>query len=141
MLPRYDDIRALTDAEPMWFTEDGVPRYAPFTPSMLGIYDTIAALAVVRCHSCGANIHVGIGRPRYRFTTTPGGDAFVDEFSPQRLVAVWGPGDPPRHDCPGAGETMTADVVGFLQVWERRADEWARCSELEGVLDDLGGLP
>ena len=52
MYPIYRDLRDKL-GEPIWHDEHGVPRYAEFHPSLLGIYDDWAVLFVVRCQSCG----------------------------------------------------------------------------------------
>ena len=140
MLPRYDDIRALTAAEPMWFTEDGVPRFAPFAPTMLGVYDNFALLAAVRCQSCSQVTPVGAGITRFVFHVIADHQINVDEYTVERFVNEWTMGDPPHHNCPGAGETMTADTVGLIEVWQRPHFEWERRADLERAFaeEDFG---
>jgi hypothetical protein len=45
MYPLYKDLRERL-GEPLWHDAEGVPRYAPFEPSLLGIYDRWAVLFV-----------------------------------------------------------------------------------------------
>jgi len=50
----YNDIRDLTDKEPIWYDEFRVPRYTEFHPhDMNNIYASEAALIEVACQECG----------------------------------------------------------------------------------------
>ena len=55
MLPDYSDILDAAGRQPDWWTHDGVPRFAPFTPPMLGVYDEFALLAEIACQSYGSD--------------------------------------------------------------------------------------
>lgn len=134
MLPNYADIRALTDAEPIWFDERGVPRYAPFHPRLLGVYDRYAVLAEIECQSCGERMLVGEGRPQHLFHAV-GRSVEVLEQSMADLAQNFVFGDPPRHDCPGAGETMTCIERRIVEAWEQVDFEWVRRSEHEIAFD------
>lgn len=142
MFPAYRDILDLADAcgmDPDWFDEHGVPRFRPFHPDLLGVHDCFALLAKVRCADryCGAEILVGVGWQRIDLSALLAGRDSAAVRSVERLVAGFGVGDPPRHNCPGAGETMVCDIVGIVEVWERSgAFDWVRRSDLEGPVDD-----
>ncbi|GEM_PF-2319641 len=132
MLPQYPDILALAHragvGEPAWFDEAGVPRYAPFHPSLLGVYDELAVLAEVTCASCNKTILVGLGRGRIELGTQ-GGFVRNDLASVIALAKAWG--DPPRHNLPlggrCAGETMLCRDVRVVETWEMGDDfEWQR---------------
>lgn len=120
MKPAYKDILALTDRSPIWWDENGVPRYAPFHPSMLGVYDQFAILAEIACQSCPALLLVGKGSTCLETQALP------------ELVAGFIYGDPPRHNCPGAGETMSSEEVRVVEAWEKERFEWVRRPEMEG---------
>ncbi len=113
MLPKYEDIlAAVGDKQPLWWDEYGVPRFAPFHPDLLGVYDNYAVLADVVCASCRKHMLVGIGRPRIAVMK----DLVRWDLASVAYVAeAWG--DPPRHDCPGAGETMACDDVTIVEAW------------------------
>ena len=68
MLNEYTDILALADragvGSPLWWDEGGVPRFAPFHPTLLGVYDQYAVLGEVTCASCHKSMLVGLGRPK-----------------------------------------------------------------------------
>jgi hypothetical protein len=128
MYPKYEDILSLAEragaGEPLWFDENGVPRYAAFHPDLLGVYDSYAVLAEVTCASCRKVMPVGLGRPKLVI----GPNATLvrhDLSSVVSLVEAWG--DPPRHDRRCAGETMSVERVDVLQAWEQGDDfEWRR---------------
>jgi len=126
MFPKYRDILELADRvgiEPVWWDEHGVPRFAPFDPTALGVYDRFAVLGEVMCAACGKYMRVGIGRPKNSFTY--GRLSRYDMGTMKELIKAWG--DPPRHDdqriglrghgC--AGETMVCDPVRVVGTWER----------------------
>jgi len=133
MLPNYEDIRALTDAEPVWYGDNGVPRYAPFEPRLLGVYDKIAVLAEIECQSCAALLLVGRGSPLYTFRSAFGKWEVV-QHSLEKLARGFVFGDPPRHGCPGAGETMSCVERRIVEAWERVGFEWVRRPEHEIAL-------
>ncbi|MHB1852933.1 MAG: hypothetical protein ACYCU6_12290, partial [Acidimicrobiales bacterium] len=133
MLPSYADIRALTDAEPVWYGDNGVPRYAPFHPRLLGVYDKIAVLAEIKCQSCAALLLVGRGTPLHTFHV-PLGQIEVVQHSLEKLARGFVFGDPPRHGCPGAGETMGCIERRIVEAWERVDLGWVRRPEHEIAL-------
>jgi hypothetical protein len=135
MLPSYADIRALTDVEPIWFDHNGVPRYAPFHPRLLGVYDCFAVLAEIECQSCGRHLLIGEGRPK-RSIHFFHDDPEVIEYSLAALAQHFVFGDPPRHDCPGAGETMACIERRIVEAWERQSDKWVRRNDFEIVFGD-----
>ena len=134
MLPSYADIRALTDAEPTWFDHNGVPRYAPFHPSLLGVYDRFAVLAEIECQSCGDRILIGDGRPKHIIHMVCGKPEILEQDLPH-MTRCFVFGDPPRHACPGAGETMSCIERRIVEAWERVNLEWIRRPEHEIGLD------
>jgi hypothetical protein len=134
MRPDYTDIRALTDQEPLWFTIGGVPRYAPFHPSMLGVYDRSAVLVNVACQSCDAEMLIGDGAAALTLHRLAKGE--VEEITIERFASRWTCGDPPRHNCPGSGETMSAVELEIIEAWERVDFDWKRRVDLEGAFRD-----
>ncbi len=134
MLPSYSDIRALTDAEPIWFDRNGVPRYAAFHPSLLGVYDKYAVLAEIECQACGERILIGEGRPKHVIHMAAGKPEILEqELSQMAHGFVYG--DPPRHGCPGGGETMSCIERRIVEAWEHVDLRWVRRAEHEIGLD------
>lgn len=134
MLPSYSDIRALTDAQPLWFDRNGVPRYAPFHPSMLGVYDRFAVLAEIECQSCGERFAIGEGRPKHVIHMVRGEPEIIEQDL-EKMARSFVYGDPPRHDCPGGGETMSCVERRIVEAWARVDLEWVRHPEHEIGLD------
>lgn len=121
MLPSYRDIRdAVRGVQPTWWDMNGVPRYAPFHPSLLGVYDELAILMEIQCSDpiCGAKLHVAEGTSRLALPSL----AEVQTLG--SLIAGFCYGDPPAHDCPGWGETASYDTLSILQAWTRHAGDW-----------------
>lgn len=53
MKARYDDIVSISEHAPLWWDENGVPRYAEFSPTMCADPDARqAALLQVACPRC-----------------------------------------------------------------------------------------
>lgn len=132
MLPDYADIRALSDRGPNWFDENGVPRYAPFHPKMLGVYDHHALLVKIRCQRCRQVFLVGEGWP----TSGIRGDQLVT-FDLAGIAERYHYGDPPAHGgC--VGNTMNSEPLRIVQAWTTQVPDdtyhvpdWRRIPELE----------
>lgn len=125
MLPSYADIRSRIAEPPIWYDRHGVPRYEPFKPQMLGVYDDFAVLAEIACQRCGARFLVAASWTRL--------DVFANSMvqrSLESLAESFDYGDPPRHDdgpmgrC--AGETMRSETVRVVERWERIGFDWVR---------------
>lgn len=127
MYPLYKDLRDRL-GEPLWHDANGVPRYAPFHPNLLGIYDNWAVLFCVRCQACRRDFSCAVGRDSIRLVTEKRIE-FQEQNNPfQVLTQIVGWGDAPWHDderqC--AGTTMSSTVVGILEVWHREKCDWNR---------------
>lgn len=133
MLPGYEDIHALTDSPPEWWDANGVPRYAPFHPTMLGVYDKWAVLVMIRCQSCRRVFHVGEGFSAYAFTHMDWEDNDgVTQPSLPWICDGYHFGDPPAHGgC--VGMTMNSVPVRILEGWEKQNFEWVRDPEVESI--------
>jgi hypothetical protein len=128
MLPDYMDIRDLTDRAPDWFGEHGEPRYRPFDPNMLGVYDKYALLVQLNCQACSKALLVGVGYTPYVWIADTG-TGFVFE----KVAKTFRYGDPPRHGC--IGDSMNSICTRIVEAWEQvRSFEWIRRPDIE-VLD------
>ncbi len=133
MDPNYNDIRSRIAEEPTWFSRGGVPRYGAFEPGALGVYDQYAILAEIQCQSCRVRIKIGLGYQRFGFYW---GKEEPVTWSMEGVAEAFAYGDPPRHGCPGAGETMSSDDLRIIEAWEREDSEWVRRPEHERILWD-----
>lgn len=141
MLRSYSDITSRL-GDPLWWDENGAPRYEKFAPWMLGVYDDIAILYRIKCQSCLKPLLVAscesvMDRLRLHWTFGKDGEEMKKPNLEEFVVGIHY-GDPPRHDCPGAGETMNCYDVEIIEAWERYTNswEWTRHPELEIELED-----
>lgn len=125
MKQSYHDITDKMGA-PIWWDEAGCPRYGPFHPnSCNSIYTREAVLLEISCQVCPCRFKVAVA---YHFF----GPNLITQLKDHQLHY----GDPPRHKCPGAGETMNSDALQVLEFWQRQQQggggDWTRVPELEG---------
>lgn len=139
MLPDYADIRDRL-GEPIWWDGNGVPRYDPFRPDMLGVYDTFALYVEIECQSCAERFLVGEGRSRL--------DLMSPFTAPPETFLTWATGyhygDPPAHTHPRhpgglcGGTSMNVIDRRIVEAWERVfrdrvGYEWVRHPEIETI--------
>lgn len=135
MLPRYDGIRKRIPEEPKWHDCHGVPYYDEFRPDDVpDIYADRAVLYLISCQACGKEFQV--------VAQEYSGNQFAPTRRCQRLetaddLLMLHFGDPPRHDCPGAGNSMNCWDLRVLQYWRRENFKWIRVPEMEIDLPDL----
>lgn len=158
MYPLYTDLRERL-GEPLWHDSHGVPRYAPFHPTMLGVYDDWAALFEVTCCGCGQRFECGAGmhalgvtlrrsnrgqeslegltsdEDRRRWLERVHAELDCPKGATDHLVD-WG--DAPWHTLPEGGQcpgtTMGVDLGPVLQLWHKVRGEWVRADEKNEVL-------
>lgn len=136
MKTSYQDVLDATSTDPYWWDADGVPRFQPFSPDMLGFYDNLAVLVAVECVGCGVVFHVGASFQK--FALFLGGTVHRDVES---LAKNFVYGEPPRHGC--RGDDQFANELAVLEAWEKYRDGvWERYPEHECFMDrlDLHGL-
>lgn len=124
MLEGYEDILSRISEPPIWYDQNGVPRYEKFHPNMCpNIYADKVVLAEIACQECGekflVEMHASIWSDR-------------DASDPRK----WHYGDPPRH-CKGAGDTMNCEDIAIVECWHRSRPlrEWKRVKKFEGLVD------
>ena len=127
MKQEYRDITSRIKEPPLWWDEEGVPRYEPFRPTMCGdIYAQQAVLLEISCQACHRRFFVA-GTSRLPMARNP-----VVNVSSWRTS---GYGDPPYDpDCP-AGNTMTSETIRVVQFWRWKNGKWRRVRKLEVRLD------
>lgn len=127
MLREYGDLISRLGT-PLWWDDNGVPRYEPFVPDLCGVYDTYVALLLVECQSCGEE---------YRVASSARDHDMLRYFlkHPLRLPDASGVGsfhfgDPPPHCCQ-VGATMNSVPRAVLEFWRRDGEgpqrfQWRR---------------
>lgn len=115
MKNRYEDILAVAGIAPMWWDENGTPRFATFHPNLLpDIYCQEACLLVIWCQNCLTAFRVGMSWNRF--------EGLVDKAPPLSERILDGSiyyGDPPNTGCCPPGPTMTSISVRVEQFWRR----------------------
>jgi hypothetical protein len=132
MYASYSDITSRL-GKPLWYDENGTPRYDKFTPGMMSnIYASEGVLYKIICVSCRRRFlvaeswHVLSGVPSLR-KEVEGGSLYY--------------GDPPYHEDDGhrcSGATMSSEALCVVEFWECSGWDWRRVPELEIVLPDDG---
>ncbi len=126
MLSNYADIIALAgNKEPLWYDNNGCPRFAPFRPELCpSIYSSVVALLRISCQECHEEFLVEMHSELY------GRDI---------PVSKWHYGDPPAHGC--VGDTMNCDDVEVVEFWVQELNpgeigaRWVRYKALEGPVE------
>lgn len=116
MLRDYADITSRIPEKPIWYDEQGVPRYEMFTPDQLGIYDDLCCLQLIACQNCGEQFKVA------HSTSKTWAWLHGNEPTTPAEIALSHYGDPPRHAC--VGDTMNVDLVEVIQVWQKKEMKW-----------------
>lgn len=119
MFVNYTDIISKLGT-PVWFTQDGYPRYCEYHPSECGIYHKFSALILVKCQSCGRDFKIGTISDYYKIYLLKRAGQISDDMSELKKVryALEYCGDPPNIECCSAGPTMTVEHVSFLEIWK-----------------------
>jgi hypothetical protein len=126
----YHDIQSKIAELPAWF-HDGVPRYLPFGPRELSVYNDVSVLARVACQVCDRPFLVGIV-PKSQD---------VHELATDLGVLNNLSDDPPFHghdnnsgQCDGLA--MTWILQELVEVWARspQGGDFVRRHEFERTL-------
>jgi len=124
----YADITSRIVESPTWYDEHGVPRYGAYGPDASpNIYADQVAFLRIRCQDCGRQFVVEMSGGNWdRIRNRP----LLDERVRDGSIHY---GDPPRHDCRGAGDTMNSIPERVLEFWKQTHAlvEWERVPELE----------
>jgi hypothetical protein len=124
MLRSYEDLTRRLGV-PLWYDDNGVPRYDPFRPDLCGIYARFIALAEIACQACGDRFKVAFERRNFASDKHP----WVPIPESVNLLHY---GDPPPHGC--SGDTMNCLDLRVLEFWRRDGDPlaaWRRDHDLE----------
>lgn len=143
MYPLYKDIRTKL-GEPVWIDQHGVPRYEPFHPELLGIYDKWALEIEVKCQSCHQLFLCAAGSDEYEFNpATKSMNHFKTVDDAINRLSGWGDapwhthkGDQDKFDGQCAGTTMCSDSRE-IRLWRRdHQNGWMIVQEIDGQFED-----
>lgn len=95
MKQQYPDL--LKFGEPVWYDDNGTPRFREFDPELLDPYIEVAIYGTVICQHCHKEFKVGIGFREEQF----------QRILNSKLGLEYVYGDPPAHSCVGATMTST----------------------------------
>lgn len=137
MKANYEDIKALTSKEPVWYDMNGVPRYAKFHPNLCpNIYATEVILLKIQCQSCEKPFLVEMHWDYHNNQ-----QSISDAIQKGNLGYIHY-GDPPRHGIGKdgerycyAGDTMNAESVKIVEFWVKTI-EWERLPQYEIAWED-----
>lgn len=129
----YEDITSKL-GPPLWWDDNGVPRYEAFDPELLGVYDRLGLLLLIECQACEArfNVAIALDGMAIHCSNLMGEDGTLNRKAAAEVgVYAFHYGDPPRHGgC--VGETMQSTMKKVLQAWTKESMvTWARVPELE----------
>lgn len=124
----YADIVQKAGA-PLWWDENGAPRYVEFHPERCGVYVQAVALLRVACQSCGREFVVA-SAPKQSSVKV----AFPQRKAqdPWEAIGSFHYGDPPRgepeHEGCAAGPSMNTVPLAVVQFWVRKSESfrWKR---------------
>jgi hypothetical protein len=142
----YTDYRDITDriaGRPLWWDEQGVPRYSEFSPGLSSnIYAVEVALVEIACSACGELFQVSFSyHPAgFELPFPEGVDGLADAIRKREVHYV----DPPNYGNCQSGPSMSCYDLRVLQYWERREKgygDWTRDSRLEIELLNVSELP
>lgn len=123
MKPNYIDIlqvAAESGRLPLWYNEQGVPRFAPFHPRLCAsLMHQEAVLAEIRCQPCGTPFLVALtwssqDYSREHFDLPP-----LPRLTAGRLAArnAFSYGDPPNVGCCPSGHVMSSEFHRIVEAW------------------------
>lgn len=127
MKPEYNDILSRIEENPLWYDQNGCPRYDKFHPNMCDIYCKEAVLLLISCQNCGKEFKVGIYDNRLK-------PIFFSERVAKGENLHYG--DPPDIGCCPAGPTMSSNTKQILEFWKQDKFNWIRVPELEKTFEE-----
>jgi len=138
----YKDIRSKIKEEPLWYDENGVPRYEKFHPELSpNIYADEVILLEIACQDCGKRFFVEMNwDPYHSIWYRRHSESFRNRLRIwlRNKRQGWCPihyGDPPNHQC--TGDTMNCIDLRIVEFWERDEDlGWKRNRHLEITLEE-----
>ena len=128
MKTRYSDILSRIKEDPIWFDENGVPRYDTFHPTKTpSVYADEAALILISCQACNKEFNVSLHYEKFNVVN---GKVFETQKLSEKIPYLYY-GDPPDIGCCSVGPTMSSNSVKVLEFWSKENGTWVRKPELE----------
>jgi hypothetical protein len=134
MFNDYSDITERIAEPPLWWDEQGVPRYAEFEPHLVAnIYAREVALMEVACSQCWTRFRAAVS------TAGVLGEPDRHDLAESIETRTISYGDPPNYRNYRSGPSSSCYDLRVLQYWLRPAGwgEWVRDSRFEIDLPDL----
>lgn len=133
--PYWDLYEMAERKPPLWFDEEGVPRWVPFHPDLMNnIYADEAILFELECQSCGRWYCVALSyyRLEHIYTGGPERPSFSEQLKDPEWLPYWGDA-PCFQGCDGemvqcAGSTMTSETLRILEFWKHENGDWKKVS-------------
>ena len=135
MFNDYEDITERIAEPPKWWDEQGVPRYADYSPYLIwNIYASETALVEIACSACWHRFQVAFSIPGAGLQETLGNCETIAEAIEKGELHY---GDPPNYGNCRDGASMGCYNLRVLQYWSRPpVGNWTRDSRLEIELPD-----
>jgi hypothetical protein len=129
----YDDITGRIKEPPLWYDENGVPRYCEFGPDEgASIYARQIALLEIACQACGERFMVAMSWTPSLCATDQHDWSLADLIQDGSIHY----GDPPNADCCGIGASMNCEDLRVVEFWVRGIGK-QRVPEMEVLLPDF----
>jgi len=137
MLPDYRDIRSRIKEEPIWYDDNGVPRYDKFSPDLVSsIYAQEALLVKIKCQDCHSVFFVGVCYSdmekifnRHAASYEEHIKDYLNAKDKNKRYFPFHYGDPPAHGC--VGDTMNCEDIQIIEFWKKEKFVWKRKPEYE----------
>lgn len=136
MKSSYKDILSRIHESPIWWDENGVPRYTEFHPRFsCNSYADEVALILIECQGCGVNFKVSVSSDKFSGVLLE--SKSLSDQTPRLYY-----GDPPNLPCCPAGPTMTSVTRKIIEFWVQSKNindhrlEWIRKPEFEVECED-----
>lgn len=127
----YTDITSKL-GDPIWWDENAVPRYCPFSPeAAANIYAREVALVEIQCQMCGHQFPVAFSwsslETLHNVQIPPISERIIKKELCYR--------DPPNYCC-NSGACTTSVPLRVLEFWKygKSASDWTRLNDLEVAL-------
>lgn len=128
MKPKYNDILSRISSVPLWYDNNGGPRFDTFRPDLCSnIYADEIILLKIQCQDCHEIFLVEIHNSKSNSSQSL--EYQVIHYKSYIINPIHY-GDPPNHnDC--IGNTMNAESLQIVEFWKRDRCDWVRNSEFE----------
>lgn len=140
MKAAYNDIKDKIKTTPLWYDENGVPRYEKFHPNLSpNIYAEEVALLEIACQYCHKRFLVEVNFCKFDLVFNKSKKSLSNQVTlymknRNTFIPVHY-GDPPRHDCDGGGDTMNCYDLRIKEFWQKKKFKWQRIKKYEIELE------